>query len=73
MLFGSFHFFSIFILVIYGLLLKAIFEALSLDGMVKFVLINPRTTISFGTSGWVLMVSTVLRTEVGVFVSLQHH
>ena len=29
-------------------------------------MIKPRTTISLGTSGWVLMVSTVFLTDVGV-------
>ena len=29
-------------------------------------MMNPLTTMSFGMSGWVLMVSTVFLTEVGV-------
>ena len=36
---------------------------ISSNAPVSESMINPRTTISLGTSGWVLMVSTVLRTE----------
>ena len=40
---------------------------ISSNAPVSESMMNPLTTTSFGTSGWVRMVSTVLRTEVGVF------
>ena len=42
------------------------YALISSNAPVSESMINPRTTISLGTSGWVLMVSTVLRTDSGV-------
>ena len=40
--------------------------SISSNAPVSESMINPRTTMSLGTRGWVLMVSTVLRTDSGV-------
>jgi len=45
---------------------KTMLQLISSNAPVSESIINPRTTMSLGTSGWVLMVSTVLRTDSGV-------
>ena len=42
------------------------YASISSKAPVAESMMKPRTTMSLGISGWVLMVSTVLRTEAGV-------
>ena len=45
---------------------ETVLQFISSKAPVSESMINPRTTMSLGTRGWVLMVSTVLRTDSGV-------
>ncbi len=49
------------------------FHFISSNAPVSESIMNPLTIMSFGTSGWVLMVSTVFLTEVGVSLNPSNH
>ena len=59
--------------VSYIIIFSGGYALISSNAPVSESMINPRTTISFGTSGWVLMVSTVFLTDVGVSLKPSNH